>query len=496
MTREGATLRLKELPINVLGIDRDGGEPIQQQIYKALRGLILDRTLLAGMQLPSTRGLAKDIGVARNTVMAAYEQLASEGYIETKRGSRPAVVDLPLLPSDTNTEELVRNDANLVRGGRSIRLSRPPTLFEGPVGFRPSTPDVKHFPFKTWRRLIVARYTSANADLLTYNHSAGLPSLRAAIANYIHAYRGVRCSPEEVVITNGAQGALDVIARLLLSEGDGVWMEEPGYHGAQGAFIAAGAVLSPLRVDEKGWQLEAPPSGDVRLIYTSPSCHFPLGLTMLMEQRLRLIEIARQKNAWIIEDDFDSEYHTSGVSVPAMQGVDANGRTIYVGTFAKTMFPSLRVGFMVLPKPINVDIVQALFVSGHFVGLPLQAALSDFICDGHFARHVRRMRKLYAERRERFLRLADLYLGEWIEPIQSNVGIQVTFRLKSDLDDQLIAQLASQRRLNVTPLSIHYTFGPNMRGFLLGYACLEDDDMEKYLKSFSEVFQAATGASR
>jgi GntR family transcriptional regulator/MocR family aminotransferase len=483
----GASSRVSELPLDALALDRTSDEPMPRQIYHALRKLILRRSLSPGLRLPSTRSMAKDIGVSRNTVMAAYELLASEGYLETRQRARAHVVDLAIPVAGAERAE-VYQDGNLARGGRIMRFNRPLHPAEGQIGLRPSTPDVRHFPFKVWKRLMLPYFGPGSTNNLLYNHSAGLPSLQAAIANYVQAYRGVNCRPENVVITNGAQGALDVISRLLLDDGDRVWMEEPGYHGAQGVFVAAGAKLVPLAVDREGWGFDRLPPEDVRLIYTSPSCQFPLGQTMRMEQRMRLLEIAKTKNAWIIEDDFDSEYRSTGISIPAMQGLDTSGRTIYVGTFSKTLFPGLRVGFMVLPESLRADTEEALSVSGHFVGLPLQATLSDFINHGHFARHVRRMRKLYATRRRLFLNLADMHLGQWIEPFESDVGIQLPFHLKLSLDDRAVARLANERRLNVTPLSIHFLGNTKVNGFVLGYAALDERAMEYYLAEFAKVF--------
>jgi len=488
---DSASCEAAELPVGALSIDRDCADPIQRQIYKGLRDLILRRVLPPGMRLPSTRALAAELVVSRNTVVTAYEQLASEGYVDMRPGARAVIIDLPALSAQkADGDGPFRMDGNLAKGGRLLRHSRPLIQFEGRVGLRPSLPDVKQFPFKTWKRLMTQRFSSSDENLLAYGNTAGLPLLQRAIAKYVQAYRGVRCEPSQIIITNGAQGALDLIARLILREGDLVWMEDPGYHGAQGAFIAAGARLAPLPVSADGWDLASVPHEGVRLIYTTPSCQQPLGQTMLMEQRLTLLEIAQQKNAWIIEDDFDSEYRMSGSSVPAMQGADSNGRTIYIGTFAKTLFPALRIGFMILPKPIGADVVHAMFLAGHFVSLPTQAVLADFIDEGHFARHLRSMRRLYSSRRLRFLELAERHVGRWIEPFESDVGLQITFRLKKDMDDRAIAVLANERKLNVTPLSFHYFGASRCRGFVLGYAALDDRAMSQHLEEFAAVFRS------
>ena len=249
------------------------------------------------------------------------------------------------------------------------------------------------------------------------------PPLKAAIARHLETSRGVSCDPEQIVITGGAQAAFDVLARLLLNPEDAVWMEEPGYPGAQGSFVAAGAKLVPLRVGPTGWDLR-PPSEPIRLIYVTPSCQCPLGVTMRMEQRFQLIDIARQNDAWILEDDFDGEYRFSGRPVPAMQGNDPSGRTIYVGTFSKTIFPSLRLGFMVLPRRLAEAAQRAMFLTGHSPPLILQGGLADFISEGHFATHLARIRRIFAKRREMFQHHCAGFLGAWLKPVGSESGIQ------------------------------------------------------------------------
>ena len=489
LINERSSWRAIELPLDALAVDRNIDEPIQRQIYAALRDLILRRILPPGLRLPSTRELAKDIVVSRNTVVAAYDQLASEGYIESRQGAHTFVVDLPLQPARPAPASPLSGSNYLSRAGRLMMETGVIGAHPHENALRASTPDVESFPFKTWNRLLARRFKASNTDLFSYNYVSGYPPLQQAIASYLQAYRGVRCEPEQVVITSGAQGALDLIARLLLSEGDTVWMEEPGYFGAQVLFSAVGARLEPMNVDENGWDLGSVPDGPVRLIYTTPSCQQPLGQTMLMEQRLRLLDIARQKNAWIIEDDFDSEYRLAGTSVPSMQGIDTAGRTIYVGTFAKTLFPALRIGFMVLPQPIDADIGKAIFASGHLVSLPLQATLSDFIESGQFARHLRRTRRLYGQRRALFLSLIDTLLGDWLEPIEADVGIQIAFRFKRDMDDQSLARRANERRLNVTPLSRHYLHGAPTHGLVLGYAALDERQMRLHLTELRNVFE-------
>ncbi|TKT69518.1 PLP-dependent aminotransferase family protein [Aquamicrobium sp. LC103] len=489
-----STFRAGQLPLDALLIDRDSPEPIQRQLYAALRDLILRRVLTPGLKLPSTRELSKRIMVSRNTVVRAYEQLDSEGYVETRQGSNTCVADLPLSPSSAIDDDSGKQTGHLSNFGHAFDSLELPQFSVLHTALRPSTPDVASFPFKTWNRLLGGNLLRQNFDLFNYNYPTGYPQLKKAIASYLQAYRGVRCEAHQILITNGAQSGLDLLSRVLLDRGDTVWMEEPGYDNARVLFSAAGAHIKPLHVTSSGWDLDRVPDGDIRLIYSTPSCQAPLGLTMRMEQRLRLLEIAHRKGAWIIEDDFDSEYRLTGASIPAMQGNDSFGRTIYIGTFAKTLFPAIRIGFVVLPRSIEPSVNRAAFYCGHQVSLPLQATLSDFIMSGHFARHLRRTRRLYAQRREVFLELSRDLLGEWMEPFEADVGIQVAFRFKRSFNDAAIARRANELNLNVVPLSRYCHFSDPIRGLVFGYAALDESSMRTHLSTLVEIIRASEGA--
>jgi GntR family transcriptional regulator/MocR family aminotransferase len=362
--------------------------------------------------------------------------------------------------------------------------------------FHPGMPDAEQFPFGTWGRLL-GRRASFGGDTLfgTYNVT-GHPDLRGAIASYLKAARGVRCTPEQIVVTTGAQAGLDLLARLLLDPGDAVWMEEPGYYGAQSAFVAAGARLLPLLVDAEGWRLDLPAARRLRLIYVTPSCHHPLGATMRMEQRLRLLDIAERTGAWVVEDDFDGEYRFQGQPVPAMQGSDRAQRVIYVGTFSKTLFPALRVGFMVLPQSLVPGVTRAISITGQFAPLLLQAALADFIDQGHMARHLRRMRRIYAQRRQLFQTLWESGLKEWGCLAPGGSGIQITALLKQGVDDGAVAARARALGVNVSPLSIQYRHRPARSGLLIGYAAADDPTMHRGLDLLRRAMAGQPVASR
>jgi len=478
------TLR-QAFPLDALVLDRARTEPLHRQLYRALSQLIKERVLPAGTELPSTRGLATDLAVARNTVVAAYDQLSTEGYLLNRPGARPVVVHLPggsvtLPPTSTSP-----NGRELSRRGEAMMCQPIHHGQAGHVAFHPGMPDSASFPFGVWSRLLARRANFAGETLFGTYDVVGLPALREAIASYLRAARGVRCGAEQIVITTGAQAAFDLLARLLIDPGDSVWMEEPGYFGAQSAFACAGANLVALPVSVDGWALEWP-SPRPRLIYVTPACQHPLGATMRLEQRMRLLEIAGELDAWVIEDDFDGEYRFQGRPIPAMQGGDSSGRVIYVGSFAKILFPALRLGFMVLPPTLHDRIPHALSTTGQFAPLLLQAALADFINEGHMSRHLKRMRRIYASRRQRFHELCENYLPERLTLLPGDAGIQIVGLLAHDLDDRRVADLGRRRGINLSPLSKHYRHAGAVQGLVLGYAACDESQMTRGIRKLRE----------
>lgn len=482
----------QSLPLDSVSLDRSLPVPLHRQLYGHLRNMIEERVLGPGHVLPSSRSLAQDLGVARNTVVNVYEQLSTEGYITGRPGARPTVVDLPERTAPKARAKT--NDRRRLMSARGQLMLRQPSHHGAPgqLAFHPGMPDAESFPFNTWSRLLARRAKVARNDLFgTYNVN-GYPPLQRAIAGYIKVARGVRCRPEQIIITTGAQAALDVLARVLLDAGDAAWVEEPGYYGAQAAFVAAGAQLVPMHVDDQGWRLNPPASLTPRLIYVTPACQHPLGVTMRMDQRLRLIELAERMDAFVIEDDFDGEYRFLGRPVQAMQGADTSDRVIYVGTFAKLLFPALRLGFMVLPEFLLPDISTVLSITGQFAPLLLQAALADFIEEGHMSMHLKRMRRIYAARRQTFRTFAQRELGEWMTLRPTDAGIQFVGELRSGLNDIAIAAAARRRGLNVSPLSMHYRHAKPASGLVLGYAAINEANMPAAFRSLKQAFVEAT----
>ena len=490
MPRSNADASSPRFLLDALSLSRRKGVPINRQLYEQLSALVLDRTLPARTRLPSSRYLAKDLEVSRNTVMATYAKLEAEGLIESVRGSGSFVSDLPAARQRRSQRSPIAGGLRLARLGQVMaNWNTPNTGPPGRPSFLPGAPNVSQFPFHILRRLIARRLRSDGEDLFGYHHPTGYPPLKTAIARHIETSRGVSCDAEQIVITGGAQAAFDVLARLLLDPGDAVWMEEPGYPGAQGSFLAAGAKLVPLRVGTTGWDIR-PPGEAIRLIYVTPSCQCPFGVTMGMEQRSQFIDIARQMNAWIVEDDFDGEYRFSGSFISAMQGNDPSGRTIYVGTFSKTMFPSLRLGFMVLPVRLAEAAQRAMFLTGHSPPLILQGGLADFISEGHFAMHLARIRRVFAKRRELFRQHCTTFLGEWLKPTSSEFGIQALWMLDEPWCDRKVAEAARGRAIMVTSLSSHYIHGPSRSGLIFGYAALPEMAMKSELSRMRETFHS------
>ncbi|MGN6158642.1 MAG: PLP-dependent aminotransferase family protein [Devosia sp.] len=485
----------QSFPLDSVSLDRELHVPLHRQLYLRLRTMIEERVLSPGNALPSTRSLALDLGIARNTVVSVYEQLATEGYISSRPGVTPTVVDLP---ARSPFHELART-----KGRRRLMSARGQLMLRQPahhgaaghLAFHPGMPDAENFPFSTWSRLLARRAKLARNDLFGTYYVTGYPPLQQAIAGYLKVARGVRCRPEQIIVTTGAQAALDLLARVLLDTGDSAWVEEPGYYGAQAAFVAAGAQLVPLHVDEQGWRLNLPLNSTPRVIYVTPACQHPLGNTMLMDQRLRLLELADRLDAFVIEDDFDGEYRFVGRPVQCMQGTDRSDRVIYVGTFAKLLFPALRLGFMVLPDFLLPDISGVLSITGQFAPLLLQAALADFIDEGHMSMHLRRMRRIYAARRQAFRNYAQQELADWMTLRPADAGIQFVGDFRSDVSDVAVVAAARRRGLNISPLSMHYRHVSPEPGLVLGYGAINESNMRAAFRSLKAAFAEAAESS-
>jgi GntR family transcriptional regulator/MocR family aminotransferase len=488
------------VPFTTLALDSTSRVPLYRQIYDSLRQAILTGQLRPSMRLQSTRELAVELGVSRNTVINAFEQLLAEGYLEGQVGSGTyvtrALPDDMLYARDVTPKAgkarrtgRVLSDRGKVIAGTLINASPAPGSTRA---FGPGTPALDAFPFDVWMKLTARHWRYPRRELLGYGDSAGYGPLREAISEYLGAARAVRCEPEQVIITSGAQQALDLAARLLLDAGDSVWIEDPGFLGARSSLLGAGARLVPVPVDDEGLDVSrgAALCPSARLVYVSPSHHFPLGVTMSLARRLSLLEWASRAGAWILEDDYDSEYRYAGRPLAALQGLDKEGRVIYLGTFSKILFPSLRLGYMVIPPDLVDAFKNARAILSRFSPSIEQAVLTDFIAEGHFARHIRRMRALYRERQQCLIEAARRELEGAIELEPNEAGMHLVGRLPRGTDDRALSREANRLGVEASALSLYYVERARLSGLILGYAGYDEREIRKGVR----LLAAALGA--
>jgi GntR family transcriptional regulator / MocR family aminotransferase len=471
-----------DLPIQV---ERGGSASLQRQVTEQLRRAILDGRLPAGTRLPSTRALAGEIGVSRNVALAAYDELFAEGYVEGRHGSGTFVAaDLPVLPRPS-----LPTPAGAPRWLRAI----PPAPVQevtpdGAIVFRMGRPETAHIPHDVWRRI----WSEVAAELPPgdYGPTAGDPELREAIAGYLRRSRGVACSAEDVVVTAGAIQALDLIARAVLEPGDRVGFEEPGYYLAREALRSSGARLLPLPVDDDGLCVDALPQGADAplLVYVTPSHQYPLGARMPVSRRMALIEWARASDGLVLEDDYDSEFRFDSPPLPALAGLDDTGRVAYIGTFSKVLSPALRVGYVVAPPPLRERIAHYKHLSDYHTPWPLQKALAAFVSGGHLERHIRRMRRHYADKRAA-LRAGLAPASRYAHLRGLDAGLHVFLELEEGLDPERVIALARGRGVIVTSVEGFYLSAqtPRANGLLLGYGGVALPEIERGMAVLSSA---------
>jgi len=467
--------------------------PAQRLLYESLRAAILDGRIAQGTRLTASRVLATELGMARNSVLYAYERLASEGYVTSGRhgttvarlGLRPLAAAAHLAPSDDTVA-----GPGLSRRVSGLGRDDPRTYELLP--FKPGVPALEAFPLAHWRRCVERAWRALSPHHLGYGRAGGQPALRHAIAEYLRVARGVRCEAEQVFVTDGTQSALDLCARMLADAGDTAWVENPGYSGARAAFQSASLRLEPIPVDADGI---APPPGHwqrvpPRLVYITPSHQYPLGSVLSLERRLALIGSARAAGAWIIEDDYDSEFRRDGMPVPAVQGLEPDSPVVYLGTFSKTMFPALRLGFMVVPRRLcedMADTVGEIAPRGHVAE---QLALAEFIDSGRFAAHLRRMRRLYAQRRDALQDALARHLGGRLTVSGSAGGMHLSARLELPLSDAAVSGAAAAHGMALRPLSRYLLPGTpqaQYNGFVFGYAATPAEAMDAAVRRLARV---------
>ena len=486
----------------VIAVDRKAARPLHRQIYDGFRSLIIGGNLGSGQQVPSTRALAAELKISRIPVLTAYAQLLAEGYFEAHTGAGTFVCRS--LPDQFERSDRGPARATPIRSGaRSIsRLASalPPykvvPWLRGLGAFNVGQAAFDQFPFPLWSRLVIRHCRNLNSTALQYGGPLGFEPLREAICAYLRTARAVHCDSHQVMIVTGSQQALEISTRVLLDPGDVVWLEEPGYWLTRHVLNAASCRLMPVPVDDQGLDVAAgiKRCRKARAAFVAPSHQYPLGATMSASRRLQLLEWAHRSGAWIIEDDYDSEYRYDSMPIASLQGLDSNSRVIYIGTFSKTLFPSLRLGYIIMP-PDLVDRFAAVrramdIAPPHF----FQAVLTDFMNEGHFARHIRRMRQLYTQRRAALVGSLSEHLVGTMEIVGAEAGMYLTILLPGGLPDQGVAERAARERLWVQPLSPAY-LGENRRnGLVLGFASTSTEEMPKavgHLKSVMDAEQRA-----
>lgn len=477
--------------VTALVLDPTSRAPLHRQVYEALRDAILDGRMRPSSKLPSTRALALHLNVARNTVMGAYEQLLSEGYLRGRLGSGTYVADalpeqlllakrepLPALPRPQRSALLSKRGAMVADAPSPFRRAWAP-IGPGEMAFQVGMAAFDAFPADTWGRMIQRRWDRSWRDLLTLHEPQGYPPLRRAIADYLVTARGVRCTPEQVIVVSGTQQAISLAAQVLLDPGDSAWVEDPGYIVVKVALEAAGAIAVPVPVDDEGLEVTigVRRCKDARVAVVTPSHQFPLGVTMSLRRRLALLAWAEEVNGWIFEDDYDSEFRYAGQPLAALQGLSPDARVLYSGTFSKVLSSSLRLGYLVVPEGL-VDAFVAAKALADVSSPPLeQAALADFMDEGHFARHVRRMRVLYERRKDALLTAGERELSGLLELQPATAGMHLVGWLPPGRDDREASARAAARGVRAYALSELRIHAADRGALLLGYAGVTEEEI-------------------
>lgn len=473
-----------EIALLSLGVSRGDDTPAYQQIHEQIRRLILEQRLAGGLRLPSSRALAEQLGVSRTTATAAYDELAAEGYVQSRRGAGVYVAaDLP------DDYLAIRQHKAASEKVPAVSAERQPLDRSFEVG----RPDAEAFPSRLWSQLL-ARSARRNMPVLLREPAPnGLPSLRQAIARHLRDLRGLTCDWRQVLITSGVREALELLCQALLAPGAAVIMENPGYQAARQLFAARGHEVLSVPVDEQGLAVdpdsEAFQAAGMALV--TPSRHYPLGMPLSAARRLALLDWADRQGSWIIEDDYDSEYRYSGRPLDALMSLDRSGRVIYLGSFSKVMFRGLRLGFLVVPDSLVETCAKAQSNLGPQAALVAQPAMASFIAEGHLATHLRRTRRLYAERLKTLQRILAEAFSDVLEPLPQDGGMHVVCELRAALtarcSDRQLCNRAAEAGLALTPLSPHYVGSRARQGLLLGFTGAEEEAMRHAAKRLGRL---------
>src|ERR1700722_9583290 len=471
----------------VIAVDRKASKPLHKQIYEGFLSVIVGGNMRAGQRVPSSRTLSIELGISRIPVLNAYAQLLAEGYFESRKGAGTFVLESlpesltickiktpPAVPANSGARPVARRALLLPQYERDS--------WSGRWGaFSVHQPAFDRFPFPVWSSMIMRHCRSPRLNAIHNIDPRGSETFREAICTYLRTARAVQCEPSQVMVVSGSQQALEISARVLLGTGTPIWMEEPGYRLARRVFEGAGCRVVPVPFDEDGLVVSTgiKRSPKARAAYVTPSHQFPLGATMSAGRRMQLLNWAQAAGSWIIEDDYDSEYRFESAPISSLQGLDRNARVIYIGTFSKVLFPSLRLGYIVIPEDLVEHFITIRTAMDIFPAYLYQEALSDFMREGHFARHIRKMRLLYSERRTALVQSIREQFGPELEIHGTQAGMHLAVTLPSGYSDREIALRAAGKGLWLWPLSPSYLSKPARDGFILGFGNTPAEDMPR-----------------
>lgn len=477
----------------LIDIDKAAPVPIPEQIYRAVRSAVQKQLLASGTDLPSSRVLAQRLGVSRNSVNAAYDLLKAECIVTVKRGAPPVVCEGVDLLSKPRLDQAKWYQPTLSRRGELQCADYRGSHWAKDGGaLQSGAPARDLFPYDMWGRCMRRAVRQLRDESLFYKNADGLPALKQALSAYLASERGVTAQPEQILITSSMQGCLTALASALADPGDPVWIEEPGYLGARSAFLAADLNPVGIPVDQEG--CTDPEDGSVpdpKLIYVTPSHQYPLGVRMSLSRRLALIERARRSGALILEDDYDSEFLFDARPVAAMHGLAEKGEVIYLGTFAKSLLPGLRVSCCVVPEGLIAPLQRLIRYNGCVANVHVQAALADFIENGHYRAHLRRIRQVYEERGQAMVRIFRDILGNRISVDPPTGNVQLVLRLQDGVDDTKLASRMQQLGFAVSPVSQCYLDTPAMNGLLVGFADASEVQMTAFAQQLRPLLDTA-----
>ena len=486
---------IEELPLVSLKINYSSDVPLYKQLYDTFRQSILDGRFIPGQKLPGTRAIAAELKISRNTVTLAFEQLLIEGYIKGKIGAGTFVNEIP--DNVLNVKENVKRKksgrkvkTNLISQLGSPELIHRNILNEEIIPFQNGVPSLDEFPIRTWLKLNNRTSQILSSSHLGYGDAAGYKPLREEIASYLRTYRAVNCSADQIIIVNGSQQGLDLIMRVLLKPGDSVWHEDPGYFGARASMLFAGAKILPSPLDKEGLNVDysSKKYPSPKLIYTTPSHQFPIGMTMSISRRIQLLQYASKNNCLIIEDDYDSEFRYSGSPLPSLQGMDKNNCVLYLGTFSKVLFPALRLGYLVLPDSQMLEVfVSAKSMMDRQSPMFEQMITAQFLKKGYFTWHIRKMRTLYKDRQEFLITEMKKELGDLIKVNKSDAGMHIIAWLKENLDSNLISKKARGNNLIAYPISEYVLKFKQKPALLLGYTAFDKKKLKEGVQKLKKV---------